>query len=145
MQSASEEKRQALDQCQAMEEKLRKFHADHTQLQTQLQIEARSKRSQEASNKDLVIQQENLVNTNRALQEKVQVTEEERLRMEAEAKDSGEQLREMAEKVFQLLERLKLVGIACVLLRAVARCCASLRCFVYNNRAFPSSRSRAAQ
>lgn len=32
----------------------------------------------------------------------------ERLRMEAEAKDSSEQLREMAEKVFQLLERLKL-------------------------------------
>jgi hypothetical protein len=31
-----------------------------------------------------------------------------RLRMEAEARDSGEQLREMAEKVFQLLERLKL-------------------------------------
>ena len=28
--------------------------------------------------------------------------------MEAEARDSGEQLREMAEKVFQLLERLKL-------------------------------------
>ena len=28
--------------------------------------------------------------------------------MEAEAKDSSEQLREMAEKVFQLLERLKL-------------------------------------
>ena len=92
-----------------MEEKLRKFHADHTQLQTQLQIEARSKRSQEASNKELIIQQENLANTNRALQERIQVTEEERLRMEAEAKDSGEQLREMAEKVFQLLERLKLV------------------------------------
>lgn len=108
VQSASEEKRQALDQSQAMEEKLRKFHADHTQLQTQLQIEARSKRAQEASNKDLLIQQENLINTNKALQEKIQVTEEERLRMEAEAKDSGEQLREMAEKVFQLLERLKL-------------------------------------
>jgi hypothetical protein len=28
--------------------------------------------------------------------------------MEAEARDSGDQLREMAEKVFQLLERLKL-------------------------------------
>ena len=31
--------------------------------------------------------------------------------MEAEARDSGEQLREMAEKVFQLLERLKLAEI----------------------------------
>jgi hypothetical protein len=37
-----------------------------------------------------------------------QISEQERLRMEAEARDSGEQLREMAEKVFQLLERLKL-------------------------------------
>ncbi|KAG5182590.1 leucine rich repeat protein [Tribonema minus] len=35
-----------------------------------------------------------------------------RLRMEAEARDSGEQLREMAEKVFQLLERLKLAELA---------------------------------
>lgn len=34
--------------------------------------------------------------------------ESERMRMEAEARDSSEQLREMAEKVFQLLERLKL-------------------------------------
>ena len=31
-----------------------------------------------------------------------------RLKLEAEARDNGEQLREMAEKVFQLLERLKL-------------------------------------
>lgn len=30
------------------------------------------------------------------------------MRMEMESRDSGEQLREMAEKVFQLLERLKL-------------------------------------
>merc|ERR1711991_756757 len=42
------------------------------------------------------------------LQSKIEKSERERLRMEAEARDSGEQLREMAEKVFQLLERLKL-------------------------------------
>lgn len=34
------------------------------------------------------------------------------MRMEIEARDSGEQLREMAEKVFQLLERLKLAELA---------------------------------
>ncbi len=33
--------------------------------------------------------------------------------MEAEARDSSDQLREMAEKVFQLLERLKLVRGGC--------------------------------
>lgn len=32
--------------------------------------------------------------------------------MEMESRDSGEQLREMAEKVFQLLERLKLAELA---------------------------------
>jgi hypothetical protein len=37
---------------------------------------------------------------------------QQRLRMEAEARDSGDQLREMAEKVFQLLERLKLAELA---------------------------------
>ena len=42
------------------------------------------------------------------LQGKIEKSEKERLRMEAEARDSGDQLREMAEKVFQLLERLKL-------------------------------------
>lgn len=34
------------------------------------------------------------------------------MRMEMESRDSGEQLREMAEKVFQLLERLKLAELA---------------------------------
>ena len=39
-------------------------------------------------------------------------SEAERMRMEMEARDSAEQLREMAEKVFQLLERLKLAELA---------------------------------
>ena len=34
--------------------------------------------------------------------------EQQRLKFEDEARDNGEQLRQMAEKVFQLLERLKL-------------------------------------
>jgi len=51
---------------------------------------------------------ENLKLANRDLKTKIETSEQERLRMEAEARDSGEQLREMAEKVFQLLERLKL-------------------------------------
>lgn len=42
----------------------------------------------------------------------VQRSEAERMRMEMESRDSGEQLREMAEKVFQLLERLKLAELA---------------------------------
>jgi len=42
------------------------------------------------------------------LTKKLEGTEAERLRLEAEARDAGEQLREMAQRVFQLLERLKL-------------------------------------
>lgn len=42
----------------------------------------------------------------------VERSEAERMRMEMESRDSGEQLREMAEKVFQLLERLKLAELA---------------------------------
>lgn len=42
----------------------------------------------------------------------VERSESERMRMEMESRDSGEQLREMAEKVFQLLERLKLAELA---------------------------------
>jgi hypothetical protein len=139
--SASEEaKRQAEDQVSAMEEKLRTLHGRTVEVETQLQVEARMKRSQEEANKTLAIDNENISNANKALQEKISATEEERLRMEvnllvsfirlkmikihmislthslthsplffqSELRDSGEQLREMAEKVFQLLERLKL-------------------------------------
>ena len=82
VQSANEEKRQALDQSAAMEEKLRKIHTNHTELQTQLQMEARSKRNQELSNRELLVQQENLENSVRQLQDKIAATEDERLRME---------------------------------------------------------------
>ena len=82
VQAASEEKRQALDQSSAMEEKLRKIHTNHTELQTQLQMEARSKRNQELSNRELLVQQENLENSVRQLQDKIKSTEDERLRME---------------------------------------------------------------
>merc|ERR1719424_1796257 len=56
----------------------------------------------------MTVELQNTLANNRELQTKIEKSEQERLRMEAEARDSGEQLREMAEKVFQLLERLKL-------------------------------------
>ena len=61
-----------------------------------------------AANKELQVDNGNLYNANKELQVKIEKSEKERIRMEAEARDSGDQLREMAEKVFQLLERLKL-------------------------------------
>jgi hypothetical protein len=92
-----------------MEEKLRALHAKTVELETQLQVESRAKRSQQEANKKMANEEGNLRIQVADLQAKVEKTESERLRMEAEARDSSDQLREMAEKVFQLLERLKLV------------------------------------
>ena len=108
MQGADESKRQAEDQCAAMTQKMRALHARTVELETQLQVETKAKRLQEEANRNLSVTEENLRRNNSELQEKSRKSEEERVRMESEARDSGEQLREMAEKVFQLLERLKL-------------------------------------
>lgn len=108
LQAQEEAKRQAEDQVTGMEEQLRGLHAKNVDLETQLQLETRVKQNLEESNKDLQLTNGNLQSHNSDLQVKIERSEKERLRMEAEARDSGDQLREMAEKVFQLLERLKL-------------------------------------
>jgi len=84
------------------------LHSKNVELDTQLQVETRGRRNQEDANKVMTAELQNTIDNNRELQTKIEKSEQERLRMEAEARDSGEQLREMAEKVFQLLERLKL-------------------------------------
>lgn len=108
LQAQEESKRQAEDQVAGMEEQLRALHARNIELETQLQVEARKVQNLEDVNKELQVENGNMYNQNKDLQLKIEKSERERLRMEAEARDSGEQLREMAEKVFQLLERLKL-------------------------------------
>ncbi|RYH31478.1 hypothetical protein EON65_02465 [archaeon] len=108
LQAQEEAKRQAEDQVAGMEEQLRGLHARNLDLETQNKVESRSKSNVEESNKELQIENTNLINQCKELQAKIDRSEKERLRMEAEARDSGEQLREMSEKVFQLLERLKL-------------------------------------
>lgn len=108
LQLQEEAKRQAEDQVRGMEEQLRGLHARQIELETQLQYNNKLKQSLEDNNKELQITNNNLYLTRDELQDKIDKSEKERIRMEAEARDSGEQLREMAEKVFQLLERLKL-------------------------------------
>jgi chromosome segregation ATPase len=108
LQAQEEAKRQAEDQVAGMEEQLRGLHARTVELETQLQVEMRAKQNLEEVNKELQTDNGNLFGQNKELHLKIEKSEKERLRMEAEARDSGEQLREMAEKVFQLLERLKL-------------------------------------
>jgi len=80
-------------------------------LETQIKVESRGKSTLEEANKELQMENNNLFHNNKDLQMKIEKSEKERIRMEAEARDSGDQLREMAEKVFQLLERLKLAEI----------------------------------
>ena len=74
----------------------------------QIKVEARGKWNLEEANKELQLDNTNLYTSNKNVTSKIEKSEKERIRLEAEARDSGEQLREMAEKVFQLLERLKL-------------------------------------
>jgi myosin protein heavy chain len=108
LQGQEEAKRQAEDQVTGMEEQLRTLHARNVELETQLQFEGRIKQNLEEANKELQFENNNVNLANKDLQIKIDKSEKERLRMEAEARDSADQLREMAEKVFQLLERLKL-------------------------------------
>jgi myosin protein heavy chain len=112
LQAQEEAKRQAEDQLAGMEDQLRSLHARNVELDTQLQVEARIKLSFEETNKELTMENSNIFNENKEVQIKIEKSERERLRMEAETRDSGEQLREMAEKVFQLLERLKLAELS---------------------------------
>lgn len=108
LQAQEEAKRQAEDQVAGMEEQLRGLHARNVDLEAQIKVESRGKFNVEEANKELQIENGNFYSQNKELQAKIERSEKERVRMEAEARDSGEKLREMAEKVFQLLERLKL-------------------------------------
>ena len=108
LQGHEESKRQAEDQASAMEETVRTLRATIAEKDMQLHVERRSRVAQENTNKKLLADVEKAHRTKRELQSTVEQSEQDRLRMEAAARDSSEQLREMAEKVFQLLERLKL-------------------------------------
>jgi len=108
MQNQEEAKRKAEDRLTSMEERIRTIDRKANEAETQLQIESKSKLNQEAINRKLVSENQKLASANKEINAKWQKTEQDRLQMEAEARESGEQLREMAEKVFQLLERLKL-------------------------------------
>jgi hypothetical protein len=108
LQAQEEAKRQAEDQVTGMEEQLRGLHARNVELETQCQVERRAMHNVEEANRELQTQNANIYAANKDLQAKIEKSEKERLRMEAEARDATVSLREMAEKVFQLLERLKL-------------------------------------
>ncbi|RQM18961.1 hypothetical protein B5M09_004820 [Aphanomyces astaci] len=112
IQSLEEAKRQSDDTLHGMEDKIRQLLEQGQERDTQLQLESKAKRSQIDANKHLqagpTADNDQLASDKTSLQSRLDKAEQERTRMEAENRDSADQLREMAEKVFQLLERLKL-------------------------------------
>ena len=108
LQSQEEASRHAEDHAKEMEQNVRELRQQSSELQTALQLETNARISQDNSNRTLSIDFQATSVENKELSSKLQELEQDRLKLEAEARDNGEQLREMAEKVFQLLERLKL-------------------------------------
>lgn len=108
LQSQEEASRRAEDHVKDMEQSVRDLRQKSSELQTALQLETNARISQDNSHRTLTIDFEATSTENKELSSKLQELEQDRLKLEAEARDNGEQLREMAEKVFQLLERLKL-------------------------------------
>ena len=78
------------------------------ELETQLQVQTRGKRSQQDANKSLLVEVDNYARSNSELQEKIHRSETERIRIEAESRDTSAQLTEMSSKIFQLLEKVKM-------------------------------------
>ena len=108
MQQQEEARTHADDLVAGLEDKANGLKDRTLSLETQLQLEINAKQNAEESNEQLQTEMRKLIERNKALVANQDTAEQDRLRMEAEARDNGEQLREMAEKVFQLLERLKL-------------------------------------
>lgn len=108
MQQQEEARTHADDLVAGLEDKANGLKDRTLSLETQLQLEINAKENAEESNEQLQTEMRKLIERNKALVANQDTAEQDRLRMEAEVRDNGEQLREMAEKVFQLLERLKL-------------------------------------
>mmetsp|Transcript_23241 Transcript_23241/g.72809 ORF Transcript_23241/g.72809 Transcript_23241/m.72809 type:complete len:819 (+) Transcript_23241:226-2682(+) len=94
-----------------MEEKLRQSHSKCLELDAHLRDEQRNRHSKEAALTNMTSDFNGAMLELQHCQRRSSVSDRERLKMESEARDSGEQLREIAEKVFQLLERLKLAEV----------------------------------
>ena len=108
LRSQEEASRQAEDHVKELEQSARDMRQKSSELQTALQLETSARISMDTSNRTLTIDYQTTSAENKELRSKLQDLEHARLKLEAEARYNGEQLREMAEKVFQLLERLKL-------------------------------------
>jgi hypothetical protein len=112
LQLQEESKREAEDRATTLKEALDEMKTKNAELETQAQLESNKKLCLEEANRVLQREMKVAIDENIALQTKANESNQDRLRIEAEARDGGEKLREMAEKVFQLLEKLKLSDFA---------------------------------
>merc|ERR1712194_546090 len=102
LQSQEEASRQAEDHSKDMDQIVRDLRQKSSELQTALQLETNTRISQDNSQRTLKVDLEATTVENKELNLKLQELEVDRLKLEADSRDNGEQLREMAEKVFQL-------------------------------------------
>ena len=108
LQSQEENCRRAEDHAKELEHSNQELRKKTSELQTALQLETNSRISQVDSNRTMSVDLQTVSAENKELNRKLNEIDQEKLKLESEARDNGDQLREMAEKVFQLLERLKL-------------------------------------
>ncbi|KAL7497317.1 hypothetical protein ACHAWT_005764 [Skeletonema menzelii] len=108
LQSQEASGRETEERTVEMEKNIKELRERSSELQTALRLETNARISENDNNRRMTIELKALSSDNKELKTSLQGLEQDRLALEAEARGNGEQLREMAEKVFQLLERLKL-------------------------------------
>ena len=99
-----EAKRQAEDKVYNLDDNIRSLQTKNAELENILNNEMKMKLNAEENYKQLQNDNNMLFINCKELTTKNEALERSSLKLEAEARDSSEQLREMAEKVFQLLE-----------------------------------------
>lgn len=110
--TAEEGARKAADEVAALQDALRNAHARVTELEIKLSSAEKANSTQAEQFKSASSE---AVSVRHALSEsrsRVDALEQDKARLEADVRASGGQLRDMAEKVFALLERLKLAETA---------------------------------
>ena len=108
LQSQEASGRETEERTVEMEKNIKELRERSSELQTALRLETSARMSENDNNRRLTTELKALSSDNKELNTSLKGLEQDRLALEAEARGNGEQLREMAEKVFQLLERLKL-------------------------------------
>lgn len=112
LQRLEEARKQAEDQVMELEDCLEKEHAKMSSTELQLQIEIQSRINQEEITKKLQTDNDTLSHENRELSSRFHKLSQDQIKSDADLNESSSHLRAMAEKVFQLLERLKLAELA---------------------------------